>query len=116
MFDELTPKFKPILIGLFVAMAAFLGGWSLGNNSRISEATPPAGLAETSNGAPATVDFSIFWQTWQIIDDKFVNGTTTEEQDPAELQKRVYGATAGLVRSLAPHLVALSASSRPTLL
>lgn len=100
MFDELTPKFKPILIGLFVAVAAFFGGWSLGNNLEVSEAIPPAGLEKTSDGAPATVDFSIFWQTWRIIDDKFVNGTTTGEQDAAELQKRVYGATAGLVQSL----------------
>ena len=100
MFDELTPRFKPILIGLFVASAAFLAGWFLSGQTATYPAEPPAALSGATEGQPAQVDFSIFWQTWAVIDDKFVNGTSTTALTQEDLQNRVYGAAAGLVDSL----------------
>lgn len=100
MFDELTPRFKPILIGLFVASAAFLAGWFLGGQTAIYSAEPPAALSGVTEGQPEQVDFSVFWQTWAVIDDKFVNGTSTVALTQEDLQARVYGAAAGLVESL----------------
>jgi len=100
VFDELTPRFKPILIGLFVASAAFLAGWFLSGQTATYPAEPPAALSGATEGQPAQVDFSIFWQTWAVIDDKFVNGTSTTALTQEDLQNRVYGAAAGLVDSL----------------
>lgn len=100
MFDEITPRFKPILIGLFVASAAFLAGWFLGGQTITYPTEPPAALSGATEGQPEQVDFSIFWQTWAVIDDKFVNGTSTTALTQEDLQNRVYGAAAGLVDSL----------------
>lgn len=100
MFDEITPRFKPILIGLFVASAAFLAGWFLGGQTITYPTEPPVALSGATEGQPEQVDFSIFWQTWAVIDDKFVNGTSTNALTQEDLQNRVYGAAAGLVDSL----------------
>lgn len=40
------------------------------------------------------VDFSLFWQTWQKIEEKFVNPEEFDEQ------KMIYGAISGMVESL----------------
>ena len=111
MFDELTPRFKPILIGLFVASAAFLAGWFLSGQTATYPAEPPAALSGATEGQPAQVDFSIFWQTWAVIDDKFVNGTSSVALTKEDLQTRVYGAATGLVESLGdPYTVFLPPS------
>ncbi len=44
-------------------------------------------------GQPKNVDFSVFWDTWEIIEEKYVDR-------PADYNKMVYGAISGLVDSL----------------
>lgn len=48
---------------------------------------------------PAAVDFSLFWQTWELLDDRYV-GSTTASTTKDDTQKRVYGAISGMVDSL----------------
>lgn len=44
-------------------------------------------------GQPKNVDFSVFWDTWKIIEEKYVDR-------PADYNEMVYGAISGLVKSL----------------
>ena len=44
-------------------------------------------------GQPKNVDFSVFWDTWKIIEEKYVDR-------PTDYNKMVYGAISGLVDSL----------------
>ncbi len=83
-----------------VAIAAFILGWGLGRYQGPGlSLTAPLQLSGSETGEPSQVDFSLFWQVWSIMDDKFVNGTTTAEASKDDLQKRVYGAISGLVDS-----------------
>lgn len=61
---------------------------------------PPAALVNTDSGQPVGVDFGLFWETWHLLDQKYVNGTTTASSTRADLEARVYGAISGLVNSL----------------
>lgn len=45
------------------------------------------------------VDFTPFWTVWKMIDDKYTNGTSTNNKNITD-QDRVWGATQGLVSSL----------------
>lgn len=45
-------------------------------------------------GQPEKVDFSLFWDVWRILQEKYVN---PEKLDP---QQMVYGAISGMVKSL----------------
>src|SRR3989338_5978248 len=91
-------NWKPILLFalLIVSGVAFLLGTYVGYENR-PEASKILSLVNIEN-SPAIntpIDFSPFWKTWNVIDEKFVGvGTTTEEQD------RVWGAIQGLVDSL----------------
>ena len=83
-----------------VAIVAFVLGWGLGRYQDSSlNSVPPPQLSGVENGEPSQVDFSLFWQVWSLMDDKFVNGTTTALASKDDLQKRVYGAISGLVDS-----------------
>ena len=46
-------------------------------------------------GKPEVVDFSPFWQAWNVINEKFVTKATT-----TTAQEKVYGAIEGLAKSL----------------
>ncbi|HRZ30540.1 MAG TPA: S41 family peptidase [Candidatus Paceibacterota bacterium] len=52
-------------------------------------------------GRPSTVDFSPFWQAWNILDEKYVadNGNSSTTKETTD-QERVWGAIAGLTNSL----------------
>lgn len=58
-------------------------------------------LTNKEGGKPEQVDFSTFWQAWNIINDKYIatNGTSTSEK-PVTSQEKVWGAISGLVNSL----------------
>jgi carboxyl-terminal processing protease len=83
-------------VGIFLVIAfAFLGGWYVGYERQ----TPfPFGAkvvqTATSTEGIENVDLSLFWKTWQLIDEKypFANKPNNKE--------RVYGAVQGLVASL----------------
>ena len=44
--------------------------------------------------ASSDIDFSLFWETWKILQDKFVN------PDRLNVQNMIYGAISGMVKSL----------------
>ena len=92
------PKLFFIIALLFASGAAFVFGVYAGYENR-PEILKVVSLANKESAAVAQnaeiIDFSPFWKSWNIIDEKFVGvATTTGEQE------RVWGAVKGLVESL----------------
>lgn len=48
---------------------------------------------------PADIDFTVFWKTWNLLNQKFVNGNSTSTEATTD-QEKVWGATAGMVAAL----------------
>lgn len=86
---------KYILISILIlALGASFGlGFYVGQTSRPS-IEEVEGLYNKTLGQPAGVDFSLFWDVWAVIQNKYVG---REELNP---QKMIYGAIAGLIKSL----------------
>jgi carboxyl-terminal processing protease len=91
------------LVAIVLAVALFSAGLVVGRAQypgieRVGELTNKEG------GKPESVDFSTFWQAWNIINDKYIptNGTSTESASFKKVgpQEKVWGAIGGLVNSL----------------
>jgi carboxyl-terminal processing protease len=91
------------LITIVLALACFTGGWWLGHNSYpgIEQVTE---LSNKETNKPEEVDFTTFWQAWNLINSKYIptNGTSTESASFKKTtnQEKVWGAIGGLVASL----------------
>lgn len=79
---------------LFVAIA-FFSGLQVGAMSD-EDQTNFGALFLNSYAAKEDIDLSTFWKVWGVLDDRFVNSTTT---DPLTDEERMWGAIQGLVRS-----------------
>lgn len=95
MFDRFaSSRSAVILIALLLLGAAFFAGVYYGYENRpavervlnVAGKTPPPQYQE--------VDFSLFWDVWSRVEDKFVDKAKIERE------KLVYGAIKGLVKSL----------------
>lgn len=89
---------KQILIGVAIALAVvalsgsgFLFGFKLGQ--KLPQTLLVRGVVNVDAGQPA-VDFSAFWQAWQLIGENYL-----KDKDVSSDEK-VYGAIRGLVGSL----------------
>jgi len=83
-----------IVIALFVVGSSFFAGVFVGIKNE-SENRPPQPLpAGVGQGKPGAVDFSIFWDTWNTINKKYVTLDGPTDTD------KIYGAISGLVASL----------------
>ena len=81
---------------LFFIGALVIGAYFYGFQVGKSEAriVPIEGVKNTQAGQPEAIDFSLFWDTWSILEEKYA---TAESFD---YQKMVYGAISGMVDSL----------------
>lgn len=94
-------------VAVFSIGAVFLLGVYVGAINRPA-VEAAVGLANKETGKPADVDFEAFWQAWNLINEKYVDGnsTTTNATNTAPSrvlannQQRVYGAISGMVDSL----------------
>ena len=96
--QEYTKKIPTILLVLTILGSVFFSGLFLGKAS-IPDSRKVTNLLNIENGAPDDIDFSAFWQAWNLIEEKYVprqNGTTTI----VTTEDKVYGAIQGLARSL----------------
>jgi carboxyl-terminal processing protease len=86
---------KYIFIPVFIIAlgAVFSLGFFIGQTSRPS-VEKVEGLCNKTLNQPAEVDFSLFWDAWSIIQQKYV------DRDQLNPQQMVYGAISGLVKSL----------------
>jgi len=81
-------------LAILLAAAAFFSGLHVGNDMRLE-----ANLSSFLDGesAPDTdADLERFWEVWNLLDEKYVAGTST---DPLTSQERVDGAIQGLVKA-----------------
>lgn len=88
---------RKLFIGVLLVMLAvgFAGGFVF-YKYQIFE-SPNIGIRELINrdtDKPSAVDFSLFWQTWETLHDKYV------EKGDLDTQALVYGAISGMVRSV----------------
>ena len=86
---------RKILIVLLVAVlgAGFAGGIFF-ERSNGAVANPIKILLNKDLGRPDSVDFSLFWDTWNSIHNKYV------DQNALDTQKLLYGAIQGMVDSI----------------
>lgn len=94
--DILQPRLPLLGIGLAVlfASATFFSGLQLGAGTNMQASL--GSLFGYQSQSEENVDMSEFWQVWNLLEDKFVSGTSTE---PLSNEARVYGAIEGLVDS-----------------
>ncbi|MEK7175094.1 MAG: S41 family peptidase [Patescibacteria group bacterium] len=81
------------IFALFLAGTAFYGGFYYGK-SQVPSIYAVEGLGNKTLGQPEDVDFSLFWDAWKTVQEKYV--------DRGQLNKKemVYGSIDGLVKSL----------------
>lgn len=87
--------FKKLLIIfgiLWLAVIFYFAGYLIGHKNFVFEQDYRPKLVNQELKKPQEVDFSLFWQTWQIISEKYVGAYS--------VQKLVYGAIKGMVGAL----------------
>ena len=84
---KITIFFLVILIS-----AAFGAGFYFGKSP--IPVAPPEGIINTDMGKPEGTDFSLFWEAWKKLEEKFV------DPEKIDYQKMIYGAISGMVSSL----------------
>lgn len=74
-------------------LLVFLMGYSTGKAGySVHRAGNSLSVVKQSVGQPSDVDFSLFWDSWNLVKDKYVK--------PVDDKERLYGAIAGQVASL----------------
>jgi len=90
----MPPQSRKILILIIIiSLAAGFGGGLLFARNQ----TPESLIRNVINKEtfkPADVDFSLFWQAWNTVHEKYV------DQDKLDTQKMIYGAIQGMVNSI----------------
>jgi carboxyl-terminal processing protease len=93
-----TRSFLGVGLALILAAAAFFSGMHIGTGG--SDTGPlEAGLFSIFNKTPVAdseADLTEFWRVWHLLDEKFVESTSTEQ---ITAQDRIEGAISGLVKS-----------------
>jgi carboxyl-terminal processing protease len=95
-----------VYLALVFVVASFLWGYRLGANGSSGRPSGSAsGSVEFVNDdvdlSGGTVDFRLFWDTWQLIKDRYA-------KQPVDERAMFYGALSGMVASLGdPHSVFL---------
>ncbi len=78
-----------IVAGLIVG-ASFYLGYQKGLESRVNPATEISGPKQTGDAAKENVDFTLFWDAWKTLKEKYVDAGKLSNQD------LLYGAISGL--------------------
>jgi carboxyl-terminal processing protease len=89
------PVFLIIAVILLMAVAFFVGFFIGGNKDGQINASAP--VSSDGSLASGTVDFSLLFKAWNIVNEKFVPATTT---DPVTDEQKLYGVVQGLAGSL----------------
>ncbi|MBU2472566.1 S41 family peptidase [Patescibacteria group bacterium] len=88
-----TRKYILILIWIILLSTVFACGFFIGQNRQPS-IDKIEGLANKEVGQPNDTDFSLFWDAWHLIEQKYVNRLDLDRE------KMIYGAISGLLKSL----------------
>jgi carboxyl-terminal processing protease len=82
-----------ILIFLVAAILVSFGTGFYFGKSQIPPSAPE-GIINEELGKPETVNFSLFWEAWKVLEENFV------DREKIDYQKMIYGAISGLADSL----------------
>lgn len=85
---------KILILLLVVALGAGFAGGIFFERSSGKVSNPVKILLNKDLGQPAYVDFSLFWDTWNSLHNKYVDRNTLDTQ------KLIYGAVQGMVNSI----------------
>lgn len=91
-------SFLGVGLAVMLAAAAFFSGLHIGQGNE-GDARMEAGLFSfftTPTAADSDVNLSEFWRVWNLLEEKYVSGTTTE---PLTKEEKLEGAISGLVKS-----------------
>lgn len=92
-------SFYSTLGALILLAGAFAGGLYVGTQTEGPGGTPV--FAEEDAVQPDGVDLTQLWETWRVLDEKFVPATSTT---PVTAEERVWGAAKGVADSYGdPH-------------
>lgn len=96
--QEMNARPRRSLLGVGLAMllavATFFSGLHVGSDMRLEASLGALFRPETQ--ADTSIDLSQFWNVWNILEEKFVSGTTSED---VAREERIRGAIGGLVDS-----------------
>lgn len=92
----MSSKGRKVLIVLVVlSLAVGFGGGFYYSNYRAGNSLPTIKtLINQAAGKPEEVDFSLFWEVWSKLNEKYV------DPDKLDIQKMLYGAIGGMVNSV----------------
>lgn len=91
----LNPKLKHFITFILVLVltgVSYFAGFLHGHRNVVFEEKLKPKIVSTELAKPSAVDFSLFWNVWNRIEDQYVGNFDS--------QKAVYGAISGLVGSL----------------
>jgi len=89
--------FKTFIVIILVCASFFAGAFydkHLSSKSASSNTIESLLVNGPNKDQPKNVDFSLFWEAWNLINDKYVDTTKIDQQ------KMIYGAISGMVKSI----------------
>jgi len=86
-------KFLRILVTIIIIGLVYIAGYTIGHKNLSLESGYKPKLVNLQDGKPKDVDFSLFWDSWNIIKNYFFNTNP-------DIKKMVYGAINGMINSL----------------
>lgn len=91
------PKIRLVSIILSIIVVAFAGGWWFGHQDvtvKLSGFKPQVNISRQLPEAHQNVDFKLFWEVWDTLENKYFDRTKIDQQ------KMVLGAIKGMVGAL----------------
>ncbi len=90
------------MAGVMIFIIGFMVGDSQGDSYSFVEGGAVTGVGETPSYLDREIDFDLFWDTWELISERYVD-------QPVSQTQLLYGAIDGLVNSLEdPHSLFLT--------
>lgn len=89
------------LVATLIIASSFFGGYLFGHQNLKFEGTLVPKIVNTELGKPREIDFSLFWEAWDLLHQKYIG-----ELDPRAL---IFGAIRGMVAAVGdPYTIFLS--------
>lgn len=98
MKKKFDRKITKRIIFLMVILALLVGSFVWGSQFNFSKDASIANVLDKENPEFETVSLKPFWETWQILDEKFVKDKEDDEAD-ITTQDKIWGAIQGLTNS-----------------
>lgn len=92
--NKITNFLLALSVGIFLFGSGFRLGEFFTNNNQTSGSKTPVVNSSSKNGGDKSVDFTLFWDTWNKVQEKYVD---QKKVNPHEM---MYGAIKGMVASL----------------